>query len=170
MAENRKPNKNLIIGVCAVLVIAAVAIVLAIIFINKNKNGVNDSYFVSDNTKYVLSLDMEEDSEEEYLPLKTHAVYFYKGNQITDLKTYLEYKDASSAKEAYDHVKENDGASYKEIYVDGKYIVLVSNETEYENTTASDVKEQIDFIESLKNFDFETDDEDVETTVIDASE
>ena len=168
MAENNKSNKNLIIGICSVAVIAVVAVILVVVLINKKNSSINDAYFVSDDTKYVLSLDTGGD--EEYMPLKTHAVYYYKGNQITDLKTFLEYADADSAKNAYDYVNETEGGSYKETYIEGKYIVMVSNEAEYENTTATDVKEQIDFINSLNDPDSETEEENIETLVIDVSE
>ncbi|MBR2998592.1 hypothetical protein IKF34_02360 [Candidatus Saccharibacteria bacterium] len=163
MAEKSQKNKSIIIGAC-VAVVVVIAIILAIVLINKNQ-GINDSYFVSDGTKYVLTMDMDQSDPEgdPHTPIKTHAVYFYKGNEITGLKNYLEYENHDQAKSAYEYAKENEGDSYKEILVDGKYVVLVADESLYENTTAEDVKQQIEFIESLKNFQFD----DSDTEIID---
>jgi len=156
MAEKSQKNKSIIIGAC-VAVVVVVAIVLAIVFINKN-NGISDSFFVSDGTKYVLNMDMDPSEDETgYMPLKTHAVYYYKGDEITSLENYYEYENNDAAKAAYDFVVENGGDSYKEASVNGKYIVVVADESSYANTTAEDVKNQIEFIESLKNFDLSDD-------------
>ena len=57
MAEKaKKNNKNLIIGICAGVLVIAVVIV-AVIF--ATKSSLNDAYFVSDDSKYVLTVDRD---------------------------------------------------------------------------------------------------------------
>ena len=161
-----KDNKNLIIGICtAVVVVLAIIITVVIV---ANNSGLNDSYFVSDDSKYVITLDTDEEELEgdETAALKTHLVYTYEGDKITSMKTYLEYADANAAKAAFDIIKESGGDEAKNAELNGKYIIVPADEEDYKDLTASDVKEQIEFMESLKNLDSEdydySDEEDYE--------
>ena len=179
MAEKKstKNNKNMIIG-CCVAAVAVIAIIIAVIVINANK-GLSDAYFVSDGSKYVLTMDADEmdlDGEEEFAPVKTHIVYTYSGDEITGMKAYYEFADEATAKKAFDYYNDADSSEeFKEVALDGKYVILTANESDYENLTASDVKQQIEFMEMLKNVDLEdtddtsdTDDSDiVEEDVVD---
>ena len=161
--KKEKNNQGLIIGICAAVVIIVI-IIIAIVLATTNR-GVSDSYFVSDGSKYVLTVESEDIDEDEtsISPVKIHSVYNYSGDAITGLKTYYEFKDAASAKTAYDTITDEEKAEFKEVYLDGKYIVFVSNEDDYADITASEVKQNIDFINSLKDMDLsdvETVDED----------
>ncbi|MBQ2174957.1 MAG: hypothetical protein II453_07820, partial [Alphaproteobacteria bacterium] len=86
MAEKaKKDNKNLIIGICAAIAVVLV-VVVAVMLVSKGSTQLGDSYFVTDDTKYVLNLDTNYvDEEEEYAPLKTHIVYFRSGDKITGM-------------------------------------------------------------------------------------
>ena len=157
--EAKKDNKNLIIGICAAAVVVVIAIV-AIIFATKGSAPIDDSYFVSDGSKYVLNIasddtEYEDDEYNEYTPLVSHAVYYYSGDKITGMKTYYEYKDADTAKEAYDALKAAGEFEGADISLNGKYFVLTNDPSEYEGLTASDIKEQIDLIEMFQNMDLD---------------
>ena len=160
-----KKNKNLIIGICSAVVIVVVIVVIAVVLATRGGNvALNDKYFVSDDTKYVLTLEGDEISlDEEYAPLKTHLVYYYSDDTVTGLKAYYEYADEASAKTAYNAIKEDaeTSESYKEIALDGKYLILTANESEYADMTKSDVEEQIKFMEMLKNMDLDKEGDDV---------
>ncbi len=166
MAEKaKKPiNKKLIIGICAVVVVVAI-IAVAVILITRN-SSIDDSYFVSDNTKYVLTLDSSDVSMDDsnYNPIKTHLVYTYSGDDITGLKAYYEYADSAAAKDAAEYLKQNyeDDETKAKVSVDGKYVVFTATEAEYEGLTASDIKQQIEFMELLKNMN--TEDSSIEET------
>ena len=157
MTKESSNKKNLIIGICAAVIII-ILIILAIIFGTRNGGlgGLNDAYFKSDGSKYVLTIDSDEmyydydNGEIEHKPLKTHLVYYYSGDKITSLKAFYEYGNEEDAKKAFEYYSANQGDSYKNIEVDGKYLILETKESEYEGVTPSDVKQQIDFIESLK--------------------
>lgn len=153
MAENAKNKKGLIIGICAAVVVV-VAIVVGIVFAVRNgAGGLNDAYFQSDGTKYVLTLESDEMSfdDEEYTPLKTHLVYTYSGDEITGLMGYYEYENDDAAKAAYNYLLESQSDDYKSISLDGKYVVIEADESEYEDLTAEDVKQQIEFMEMMRN-------------------
>ena len=153
----KKDNKNLIIGVCAAIV--AIVIIIVVIFATKGGTPkIDDSYFVSDGTKYVLTTESDEYEyeDDEYAPVKTHLVYNYSGDKITGMTTYFEYGDEASAKAAYEFYKSSDDQEgAKSITLNGKYVVIEMTEENYEGVTASDVKEQIEFMEMLQNMDLD---------------
>lgn len=165
----KKSNKNLIIGCCIAAVVVIAAIITAVILINRS-NSINDDYFVSDGSKYVITVDSEDltldDDETDYAPLKTHLVYTYSGDEITGLKSYYEYENAEAASKAFDKLKEEAGDDIEEVVLNGKYVVATAKADQYEGMTASDVKQQIEFIEMLKNMNVDTDN----TTDTDSSE
>ena len=171
--RTKKDNKNMVIvGACAavvVVVIITVAIVLAI-----SGNKINDDYFVSDGSKYVLTLDSDDyefdEDESEYVPLRTHMVYTYSGDEITGLKTYAEYADEAAAKTAFQAMKDAD-EDLTNVEIVGKYLVQTATEDQYEGMTASDVKKEIELMESLKNMTFDDETEAIdEEDVIDDEE
>lgn len=153
--KTKKDNKGTLVGICVGCIALVVVIVLAVVLATKNQ-GINDSYFVSDDTKYVITIDSDEvDGEEEaYTPIKTHIVYTYEGDKVTGLKSYYEYKDASAAKTALEAMKAT-GEDLGDIALDGKYIVMTASEEDYKDLTTSDVKQQIEFMESLKNMNLD---------------
>ena len=156
MAKKNKDNNKLMIGLCsavAVIVVVVVAIILA-----TRGTNLDDSYFVSDGTKYVLTVESDEldfsDDEAEYTPIKTHIVYTYSGDEITGMKTYAEYSSPESAKAAFEALKsageETEGAE-----VNGKYIVMTNTPDQYEGMTSADVKQQVEVMEMLKNMNLD---------------
>ncbi len=150
MAEKaKKNNKNLIIGICAGVLVIAVVIV-AVIF--ATKSSLNDAYFVSDDSKYVLTVDrdMLETEDKENSPIKTHIVYYYSGDTITGVTTYMEFDNDATAKVALDLYKNADQTGVKSLKTDGKYLVVEMTEDQYKDLTASDVKQQVEFMEMLK--------------------
>ena len=165
MAEKaKKDNKNLIIGICAAIAVVLV-VVVAVMLVSKGSTQLGDSYFVTDDTKYVLNLDTNYvDEEEEYAPLKTHIVYFRSGDKITGMKSYYEYANDNDAKAAYDMLKSIEEYKNANLSTEGKYIVITASEEEYANLTPSEVEEQIEFMEMLQNMNLDDEDEDTEDT------
>lgn len=154
MAEKkqRENKKGPIIGICAAVVVVIV-VIIAVVAINNNRLG--DSYFVSDGTKYVLSYEIDQNSvgnseEAQYTPLKVHQVYTYSGDSITGLKNYYEYKDADSAKKAMDYLNSVSEGKVA-ISMDDKYVIITATAEQYEGIKASDVKQQVEALEKLKN-------------------
>lgn len=163
-----KDNKNLIIGICAAVVVVII-IIVAVILATRNSGGLDDSYFVSDNTKYVLTYDSEDmaiEDDEEYVPVKTHFVYTYNEDEVTGLKAYYVFANDKDAKAAFNYYNENMGDEFAEIELDGKYVILTANASEYEDMTPSDIKQQIEFMEMLKEIDTEDDTEYEEEVVV----
>ena len=170
MAEKaKKDNKNLIIGICAAVVVV-VAIIIAVVFATKGTVKIDDSYFVSDGTKYVLTVEggyLDSGDEDIAQAVKTPMVYTYSGDTITGATLYQEYTDEATAKSVYDALKAQDPDEVAGVSVNGKYLVAEMPKEEYEDMTASDVKEQIEFMEMFNNMnlddeDYETDYEDIE--------
>lgn len=159
--EAKKNNKGLIIGICCGVVAVVVAIVLIVIFVIKPGGlggGLSDDYFVSDDTKYVMTLDSDQASfeEEEYAPAKSHMVYYYSGDKVTGMSVFYEYGDEATAKLAYDHIDDEAKAEAEDIKLRGKYIEIVMKEESFADTTAEEVKQQIEFMEMLREMNYES--------------
>lgn len=151
--KKKQDNKPVIISICAAIVAVVVIIVVAVVLGNK---GLDDSYFVSDGSKKVLTIDTsneESEDAENYAPVKIHVVYTYSGEDITGAKSYYEYPDADKAKAAFDYMKESlgDDEEVNKYELNGKYIIYTSPEDSYKDLKASDIDKQIELMESATN-------------------
>lgn len=160
MAEKAKKPKNqgLIISLCcAIVAIIVIAVVLVFVISNKNNGitGLNDSFFTSDGSKYVLTIDGDEAYIEEDLPMPTkyHLVYFYSGDNITGLKTYYQFADNEAAQLVYDYYIENNSGVYDAINIDNNYVIMTVPSSDYDGLTASDIKQQVDFIKEMEQIE-----------------
>ena len=133
--------------VTAVILAVIIAVVCTVVIRN---NVIDDSYFVSDNTKYVLNMTADEDDDSALKAV--HTVYYYKDNQITGAKSYYEFEDAASAKAAYEEAMADQSEdAIKSYKLKGKYIVFTASESEYGQLTVDGVKAQIELYERYKN-------------------
>ncbi len=167
MAEKaKKDSKNLIAWICAVVAVVAIVIVAAILA-TRSGAPLDESYFESDDSKYVLTVEADDmlTEGEEYIPVRSHLVYYYSGDAITDLKNYYLFDDEETAKLAYEYYKENLSDEYKDISLSGKYIIFTEKEAEYEGITANDIKQQLELIKMLDEMNLNgTDEEGAEST------
>lgn len=151
--KSKNNNKGAIIGICAAIVVLVVVIV-AVVLATGGGSSISDSYFKSDDTKYVLTLDANtvtvDEENAQYTPEKIHYVYDYSGDKVTGLKVYYEYADAGAAKAALDYIVEQGGDLFTETVTDGKYVVATAAEAQYEGMTADDAKQQVEFMQSLQ--------------------
>ena len=149
--RKKKVNKNLITAICGV-VAAVVLIIVLVVFFGRGGQELDESYFVSDGSKLVLTIESDPSmsSGDEQEPINSHLVYSYSGETVTDLKVYYQYENPVKAKNAYDTLHASNNGQYKDVQLNGRYVVLVAQESEYNYLKASDVKQQIDFMESMK--------------------
>ena len=153
--QSKKKNTGAIIGGCIAAAVIIIIIIVVCVVMAK-KTSYNDDYFVSDGSKYVITYtqdDLELDESSEFAPVKSHLVYYYSGDKITDMKAFYEFADEATAKLAYEAYKEAGEGNFKEISQSSKYVIITANDSEYEDYTASDVKSQIEFKEMLENAD-----------------
>ena len=179
MTKDKKKSKNgLIVAICsAIAVIAVIVAIILVVTLGGNKK-IDESFFVSDGTKYVLSLDSEsailDYDLREYVPEKMYLVYFYSGDKVTDLKIYYKYSSEEIAKSAVEYLKDKIGEedSLKDVSHNGAYVIATADESTYGGMTAEEAKQQVEFIEMLQNMEFnnEADIEEDETDLIDTNE
>ena len=153
MAEEKKNKKNLIIAICAIAVVAIVAIVVAIIILSNKR--IDDSFFVSDDTKIVLQMDSENLlglNSEIIVPDDAYIIYFYSGNNVTDTKAYYKYEDEKTAKEAAEIFKNQEDNNYGNISVNGTYVILTMNKSTYEGMTTEDARQRVELMELLQEY------------------
>ena len=146
MAEEitvKRVNKKLIYIISGAVVALLAAIIIVVCIINNKK--IDDSFFVSDGSKYVLNTE-----DNSYGAVKNHIVVFYnKDDSISKVEAYLEFPDASNANEAYnslqDYYNQEDMKEYKpDFRLEGKYVVNKYKASDYEGMTASQMKELFD--------------------------
>ena len=113
----------------------------------RNNVELNKEYFVSDDAKYVITMKVDDKSKNgDMTQDKTHFVYYYDGDKITDLKTYFEYSDAEKAGRAYEFYNTNNRDKYKNIELRDKYVILTSFESEYEGLSSENIRQQAEFM------------------------
>ena len=123
-------------------VVIAVVIVLALI--SFRKPTLNEEYFTSDDTKSVITMSSDDSTTTNH---QTHFVYEYDGDKVVGLKTYFEYQDAETAKAAYESSKNL--PEFKNSELNGNYIIVTADPSQFEGLTADDVRQQE---EAIKQF------------------
>lgn len=155
--KHRFGKKNYTYLVCAAISIISIIIIVVVVVASINRGTISDDYFVSDDTKSVISLESSRPSNENGSSIKTHIVYTYDGDTITSLKTYFEYTSPEAAQAALDTIKTNPDFANAE--VNGKYIIVTSDPKQYEGLTVSDVKQQAAAIKQMQETNKATQDQ-----------
>ena len=137
--ENRKLQ---IAGICA---IATIIIVFIVAIAVMKQSGIEETYFVSDGTKYVIPVNVDEIrfSNELAKPAKIYAVYYYQDNKITSMKDYYFFEQESDAKAAYDYFSKDKSSNYKTLGLNGHYLIATANESEYANKTPEEIRQYL---------------------------
>lgn len=143
-AASSKTFRRIIVPIAAVCV-AIIVFIVATVF---NQPTIEENYFVSDDTKTAISLKPTSDEAGTTSLVQTHLVYTYDGENVSGLKTYFEYPDAAAAKSALESLK--DQPEFKGATVEGKYIVVTADESQYKGLTASDIKQQADALKAFQ--------------------
>jgi len=154
---HKNSKRNLIIGICAILATLAIIAIIVIVIIKNQQQPIDDSFFVSDGSKYVLNLNVDEYSITfpdiaNAAPKTIHTVYFYSGDKITGVTYYYEYNDEEAAKQAAETIRKlNDKTDQKsqDFTINGKYLVIKAPASVYESLTTNDVQQLIKYYENL---------------------
>ena len=115
---------------------------------NKKDNDGDKSKEVSQIEKTIKNLY----TDEEKLVYDNSGIYklvfYYKGEEITGLEHYYEYKDEKEAESKYkeDSEKYKNNAQIKKITKSGKFVVYTMVGEEYEGKTVSEVKSSYSFL------------------------
>lgn len=144
-AKNRKRGVSIFWAVGAIL---ALAVVIALIVVLNQPEKISQDFFVTDDTKVVMSIDGELSAMEEgeYEPEVTRWVYFHNGEKVTNVKVYYEYEDEEDAAEAFDNITMSEFVAGK--VLNGKYIVLQMKDDELGDISLEDIREQVEAMEA----------------------
>ena len=146
--HSNKKNRSIIVAIISALVIIAAIVIIIIVL---NNNTINDSYFVSDDSKLVINLKNNPSEDDLYTPQESHLVYYYSGNDITGFKAFYKYSNANAAKTAYDFYYNNGENYYEKIETNGNYVVITTKESDYSSLTAEDVRQQIEYLNAVNS-------------------
>ena len=166
--EDAKPAVGKII--CLVAIVVSLLVIMVAIM--ANSFGGNN-LFVSDGTKYVLNVSVEDEEDNDENMTAIHTIYYYEGDKITGAETYYEFKTKEDAKAAYDSIVEllgEDSEKAESYSLSGKYIIIEAAEEDYADLTASEVKNYIELYEALQGNGDETVDDDTEDSTEETEE
>ena len=154
MVEKSKSKGKLNIRMIIVsLVLLVAVIIVSILLKNYGRETLNDSYFVSDANKIVMTLDGADvppiAEEVDYTPAKVHTVYYYVGDNVNGAKVFYEYDNADEAKAVYEKTSldDKDWATGKSL--DGKYVVFQYDSSLLKAFTPEQIRESIENVESV---------------------
>ncbi len=144
--KNKKLDKKTFLPICLGLVVIAV-IIVAVVLLKPQK--IDDNYFVSDENKDVITLEVSEADSATTNLIRTHIVYTYADDKITSLKTYYEYENGDLANQAFENTKTiNQNA--ESVDLNDKFIVVTAKSDQYESLTPSDIKQQAEAIRQFQ--------------------
>lgn len=129
-------------------VIVVLLIVVVVVLVVMNKTTYNDDYFVSDDTKLVLSMDARISGfeESEYMPPITRVVYYYSGDTISGVRVFYEYRNNEIAKKAYETIGKEDKEWAASKALNDKYIIFDMTKEQYEGLNTNQIRESIESI------------------------
>lgn len=130
-----------IAAIAAVVVIAA--IVVAAILMNQEP-PIGDAYFKTAGNRLVYTAEIK-NTEVNFNAVKMHQVYKVDGETVRNYSLFYEFKDDYSANKALESIKSSvsrdvDVANV-EIY--GKYVGIIYEDDLLENTTTTEIREEI---------------------------
>ena len=158
--KNIKVDKKLLFVVACTAVVVVIVIVLVALF---GTPKIEDSYFVSDENKDVITLEVSKADAATTNLIQTHIVYTYADDQITSLKTYYEYENNELASQAFENTKSiNQNA--ESVDLNDKYIVVTAKSDQYKSLTPSDIKQQAEAIRQFQAAQKESEEKSEEKT------
>ncbi len=141
-------NKNKLIAIICGAVLVIVAVVLAVIFMNKGE-VLDDNFFKTSDSKIVMTT--TSDSTDPTVAKKVHQVYTIDGDKITGLKVYSEFESEQAAKDADAKPEVQEAMStgvYKDHKVQGKFIIITMKDEVYQSLTVEQLKATAEALES----------------------
>lgn len=143
---SKKSNKKILLSLVLLFVTITIAVPAIITIITHQP--IKDDYFTSDDTKTTITLTPDDSSNTSNL-VNTHLVYSYDdADNVSSLKTYFEYSDEDAARAALESSK--DQIEFKGAILEGKYVIVTADESQYKGLTASDIKQQADAIKRFQ--------------------
>ena len=132
---------GMIIGIVVLMIVVMVAVGVSL----QTMNNLNDSYFASDKSKLVLTMnkDVASFEEGEYEPDLTHIVYYYTGNDINSVRIFFAYDSKKEAKEANENIDMTNKPWAAKKRLLNKYVVFDLTADQYEHLTTNEVKDSI---------------------------
>ena len=136
MAKKKTLQNRIFLGLSSIALILVIAIVMVVI---NSKPVYDDKYFVSDDSKIVLSMHSEP-NEDGKTPTTTYMVYYYSGEKITGIKQFYRFDEESKAKDVFDELDVSDMDWISEKTLDGHFIIFKLAPSQYEELTTQEVR------------------------------
>jgi hypothetical protein len=131
--RNNAKNNNLMMWVFVVLFLLIVISIAVILTLNNANPNLNDDFFVSDGSKYVVVANVGNYGDDKIVA--AYDVYYHNNDTITGHEAYYEFVDEEMAQAALPSYRANKDEEVDKIELNGKYIVLTATPKQYEGLT-----------------------------------
>ena len=139
-SATRGRSKKIFYVICATTVAILITVVSVVVLLSIPQ-PITEDYFVSDDTKTVITLTANGNN--------TYLVYTHDGDTVTGLKTYFKYADQETARNTFEVAKNQ--PELKNAFLNGQYIVVTADESQYKGLTVSDIKQQTEALHLFQN-------------------
>lgn len=138
-------RRNVALAVIVGVVILIMVCIVAVFASADNLDTIDDSYFVSDDRKIVLTMGAEISSleEGEYEPSIIHVVYYCSGDKIVDAKVFFEYDEVAEAQEAFDNIDVDDKTWAVNKKLSRDYVIFEADKSQYEGLMAKQIRNMV---------------------------
>ncbi|MBR3115617.1 hypothetical protein IKF30_00080 [Candidatus Saccharibacteria bacterium] len=170
-STSRKTNKNdkLMFWVFAVLILLIViAVTVVIVLANRPDPNTSEKFFETNDSQYVIEAKPQKVDDEilgDNAPINSFNVYYRNGDTITGYNLYYEFANEEAAKNALSYYQGLKGEEINSVELDGKYIVLSANKSQYEGMTYEFIKQ---WTELFKEADEDASSTEEKTDTVDA--
>ena len=123
-----------------VAIIALASVALVVLLIGALPRSLGDDFFVTTDSKYVLSADLPESDSDPYVPIRIYTVYNHKDGEIIDAKYYYLYSNEEKARASFDKfLSDANGNSENNMAISGKYVYFDVDKADYAGLIIQDI-------------------------------
>lgn len=137
-----KKRWKMILGMGVMLI----ALIVVIVALSNRMEPIDNDYFVSDDSKLVMSLNraMANYETSDYEPEVTRIVYYLDGDKVSNVRVFFDYGSEAEAREANDNIT-MDGKNWATgRKLNGKYIIFDTKSEQKDGLTKEKVEENIE--------------------------
>ena len=159
-SRKTKKNDRLMFWVFAVLILLIIiAVTVVVVLANRPDPNTDEKFFETNDSQFVIESDVPETRNEALgnnVPVKSFNIYYRDGDTITGYKLYYEFANEEAARNALSYYQGLKNEGIDSVELDGKYIVVSGNKSQYEGMTYEFIKQWTELIKTAEEKTEET--------------
>ena len=136
----KKTSNSLMMWVFVVLFLLIVISIAIILTLNSTNPNLNEGFFVSNDTKYVIDADLDGFGDDRIV--SAHDVYYYDSNNVvTGHEAYYEFINEETVQAVLPVYQSTKDDEVEKVVANGRFIVMIANPTQYEGLNIETIKQ-----------------------------